>query len=404
MKYVRWILILMVWVLIWFFISNYCLNNDFVSYLLNRDVSHHDIVSNKNFDRFDDIDSVLRDYYYDYSGIDHDAMIENAVKAYVDGIWDPYTVYMDAETNSSFMGDLEWETNFEWIWAVVSKKDYYILVEELIKDAPAYKAWVLPLDRIVKVDGEYVNDKSLDENVAMMKGPKWTAVVLTIERMTTGDESDILELSVIRDSVNVPSLTTNIFSVWSKKIWYINMSMIGEETDNILKKEIPTLLAAKLDGMIIDVRWNWWWLMDIAVEIVSHFIPKWKLVVQSKYPWFTDEVYNSKWYWEFEWMKVVVLVDSLTASAWEIITLALQEQINATVLGTKTFGKWTIQTLHEFSDGASLKYTIGKWFPPSGLSIDQTGITPDIIVEFDSSWYINDDIDNQLEEAKNLFK
>lgn len=403
MKYVRWILFLMVWVLIWFFISNYYLNNNFVSYLLNTDVTHHDIVSNKNFDRFDDIDSVLKDYYYDYSGIDHEAMVENAVKAYVDGIWDPYTVYMDAEANNSFMGDLEWETNFEWIWAVVSKKDYYILVEELIKDAPAYKAGVLPLDRIVKVDGEYVNDKSLDDSVAMMKGQKWTTVVLTIERMTTWDDSDILELSVVRDSVNVPSLTTDIFAVWNKKIWYINISMIWEETDNILKKEIPTLLAAKLDGMIVDVRWNWWWLMNIGVEIASHFIPKWKLVVQSKYPWFTDEVYNSKWYWEFEWMKVVVLVDWLTASAWEILALALQEQINATVLGTKTFGKWTIQTLHEFPDGASLKYTIWKWFPPSGLSIDQTGILPDIVVDFDTSWYINDDIDNQLEEAKNLF-
>jgi carboxyl-terminal processing protease len=144
-------------------------------------------------------------------------------------------------------------------------------------------------------------------------------------------------------------------------------------------------------------------LMNIAVEIASHFIPKWKLVVQSKYPWFTDEIYNSKWYWEFEWMKVVVLVDWLTASAWEILTLALQEQINATVLGTKTFGKWSIQTLHEFPDGASLKYTIGKRFPPSGLSVDEIGITPDIVVDFDSTWYINDDVDNQLEEAKNLF-
>lgn len=397
-------MILMIWFLIWFFISNYYLNNNFVSYLLNNDINHHDIVSNKNFDRFDDIDSVLRDYYYDYSGIDHEAMIENAVKAYVDGIWDPYTVYMDAETNSGFMGDLEWETNFEWIWAVVSKKDYYILVEELIKDAPAYKAGILPLDRIIKVDGEYVKDESLDDSVARMKGPKWTTVVLTIERMTTEDESEILELSVLRDSVNVPSLTTDIFTIWNKRIWYINISMIWEETDNIFKKEIPILLAADLDGMIIDVRWNWWWLMDIGVEIVSHFIPKWKLVVQSEYPWFADEVYNSKWYWEFEWMKVVVLVDWLTASAWEIITLALQEQINAIVLGTKTFGKWSIQTLHEFPDGASLKYTIGKWFPPSGLSIDQTGIIPDIIVDFDSSWYINNDIDNQLEEAKNLFK
>ena len=403
MRFIKVVWILIIWISIWLFAS-YFLSDNFQLYssVYGQNISLLNANSYK-YSRFEEINKILESKYYDYSWMDTDLMIEDAVKAYVDGIWDPYTVYMDAETNSGFMGDLEWETNFEWIWAVVSKKDYYILIEQLIKDGPAYKAGMKPLDRIVQIDGEYVKDETLDESVSRMRWVKWTPVTLVIERLDDNWESEVIEYEVIRDEINLPSLTSEVLNVWDKKIGYIVISLVGEETDNIFKKEIPSLVSENLDGMIIDVRWNWWWLMDVAVDIVSHFIPWWKLVVKSKYPWFTDEVYNSKWYWEFEWMKVVVLVDWLTASAWEIITLALQEQVNATVLWTNTFGKWTIQTLHEFSDWASLKYTIWKRFPPSGLSIDGIGITPDIVVDFDSEWYINNDIDNQLEEAKNLF-
>lgn len=405
MKYIKYICLLIVWILAWLVIARYSTDNFITHYVLNKNIKEHD--SNyyiDKYNRFEDIDWILQNQYYDYSGIDSAIMIEDAIKSYVDWIWDPYTVYMDADTNSGFMQDLEWESDFEWIWAVVSKKDYYILIEEIIKDAPAYKAWLKPMDRIVQINWEYVQDESLDDSVNRMKWEKWTSVNIKIERIDEDGNSNILDFDVIRDEVSVPSLSTKIFNVDKKKIWYLEISMVWEETENIFKKEIPNLVNEKLDWMIIDLRWNWWWLMDIAVLLVSHFIPKWDLVVKSKYAWFADEVYTSKWYWEFEWMKLVVLVDWLTASAGEIMALALQEQVNATILWTKTFGKWTIQTLHQFADWASLKYTIWKRFPPSGLSIDQSWIIPDIIVEFDATWYINNDVDNQLEEAKNLFK
>lgn len=405
MKYLKYVFLLILWILTWLVIARYSTDNFITHYVLNKNIQEHesDYYINK-YNRFEDIDGILQNQYYDYSGLDKSIMIEDAVKSYVDGIWDPYTVYMDADTNNSFMDDLEWESDFEWIWAVVSKKDYYILIEELIKDAPAYNAWLKPLDRIVQINWEYVQDLSLNEAVDKMKWKRWTSVFVKIERVIDEDQTEVLEIEIIRDKITIPSLSTKILNVWTKKIWYIEISMIWEETENIFKKEISNLVNQNLDGMIIDLRWNWWWLMNIAVQIVSHFIPKGKLVVESRYAWFSDEFYTSKWYWEFEWMKLVVLVDWLTASAGEIIALALQEQTNATILWTRTFWKWTIQTLHQFSDGASLKYTIWKRFPPSWLTIDKVWITPDIVVEFDSKWYISENIDNQLEEAKSLFK
>lgn len=404
MKFLKVICILIIWISIWLFAS-YFFSDNFQLYSSVYGENLFLVDSNLyKYSRFEEINKILDSKYYDYNWVDTDLMIEEAVKAYVDGIWDPYTVYMDAETNSGFMSSLEWENNFEWIGAVVSKKDYYVLIEQVIKDAPAYKAWLQPLDRIVQVDWEYVQDESLDESTNRMKWPKWSSVLLKIERVDENGESNVFEVSVIRDEINVPSLSTQVFDVDNKKIWYLEISMVWEETENILRKEISELKNETLDGMIVDLRWNGWWLMDVAVQIVSHFIPKWELVVKSKYAWFADEIYTSKWYWDFEWMKVIVLIDWLTASAGEIMALALQEQVNATILWTKSFGKGTIQTLHEFDDGASLKYTIWKWFPPSGISIDKIWITPDIVVEFDATWYINDEVDNQLEEAKNLFK
>lgn len=404
MKFLKVICILIVWISIWLFAS-YFFSDNFQLYSSVYGENLFLVDSNLyKYSRFEEINKILDSKYYDYNWVDTDLMVEEAVKAYVDGIWDPYTVYMDAETNSGFMSSLEWENNFEWIGAVVSKKDYYVLIEQVIKDAPAYKAWLQPLDRIVQVDWEFVQDESLDESTNRMKWPKWSSVLLKIERVDENGESNVFEVSVIRDEINVPSLSTQVFDVDNKKIWYLEISMVWEETENILRKEISELKNETLDGMIVDLRWNGWWLMNVAVQIVSHFIPKWELVVKSKYAWFADEIYTSKWYWDFEWMKVIVLIDWLTASAGEIMALALQEQVNATILWTKSFGKGTIQTLHEFDDGASLKYTIWKWFPPSGISIDKIWITPDIVVEFDATWYINDEVDNQLEEAKNLFK
>lgn len=391
-----------IWIIGWFFVAKFVPDNFLSDYVKIGDINQ-EINSQNKYKRFDEIDNILKKQYYNVSGIDLQKMVISAAKAYVDSIDDPYTVYMDAEENSGFMEDLEWESHFEWIWAVVSKKDYYILVEQVLKNSPASNAWILPLDRIIKIDDLYVQDETLDESVNRIRWPKWSTVNVTIERVNW-DESSYIVFEVVRDSIDVPSLTTDTFEINGKKIWYIEISLVWEETENILKKEILDMDTDTLDGIIVDLRWNWWWLMDIAVQIASHFVQKWRLIVQTKYRYFGDETYYSKWYWDFEWKKIVVLIDWLTASAGEIIALALQEQANATILWTQSFWKWSIQTLYEFDDGDSLKYTIWKRYPASSLSIDKVWITPDIVVEFDTTWYVIDDIDNQLEEAKNLFK
>lgn len=402
MKFFKGLIVFLCWILVWWIIIKYNPSN-IANKISSAMIGNNSLAYYQDkYERFELVDAILQDDYYYPENINSWLMIQDAVKAYVDAIDDPYTVYMDSEENSGFMNELEWEDHFEWIWAVVSKKDYYVLIEEVIKNAPAYKAWIKPLDRIIKIDEDYIQDWTLDEAVKHMRWPAWTKVEITLER-DNWDDTEILKIEVIRDTVDIPSVSSKVLNIWEKKVWYVEISTIWEETENLFKLSIKELLDEWIDWMILDLRWNWGWYLDVWVEIASHFIPKWQLVVSAKYRWYSDTNYYSEWYWDLEWMKTVVLVDWLTASAGEIIALALQEQVWATLLWTTTFWKWSIQTIYPFQDWDSIKYTVWARYPPSDISVNEIWAAPDIVVEFDAETYINDDIDNQLEEAKNLF-
>ena len=358
---------------------------------------------NKKYERFDAIYTVLQNSYYDVDKLNTGKMLSSALKAYVDAIDDPYTIYMDSEQNSGFQEELKGSSDLEGIGAVISKKDYYIQIDEVIKGSPAFVAGLKMLDRIVMINTWIT--KSLDVNQAVneIRGPKWSKVKLTIERVAKDWSKEIIEKDITREKLTIPSVNGKIIT-WTNglSIGYINISIIGEETENLLKNTLSELQTQKVQGIILDLRGNWWWLLPVSVQIASHFIPKGKLVVSTKYTTFEDEKLLSEWYEGYQNIPMVVLVDWLTASAGEIIALALKEDIGAQLIGTQTFGKWSIQTIDEFPDGASLKYTVGKRYTPNGENINTTWATPDIIVKFDPDIYTHDGIDNQLEKAKQI--
>ena len=357
----------------------------------------------KKYERFDTVYSVLQSSYYNVDRLNTGKMLSSALKAYVDAIDDPYTIYMDTETNSGFQEELKGSSDFEGIWAVISKKDYYVQVDEIIKWSPAFLAWLRMLDRIIMINTWATKSLDVNQAVDKIRGPKWTKVKLTIERISKTWDKELIEKEITRDKLIIPSVNGKILT-WANKqtLWYINISIIGEETENLLKKTLTDFKSQKIQGIILDLRGNWWWLLPVSVQIASHFIPKGKLVVSAKYTTFEDEKLISEWYADYQNLPMVVLVDWLTASAGEIIALALQEQIGAKLIWTQTFGKWSIQTMDEFDDGASLKYTVGKRYTPNGENIDITWATPDIIIEFDPDKYVNTAIDTQLEKAKEV--
>ncbi len=358
----------------------------------------------QKYSRFEDVLRVLKKEYYDQDLLLswEKFMVDRALAAYVNAIDDPYTIYMDNKESSGFQQDLKWEADFEWIWAYVMKKDYYVIVEEVLKDSPAFKAWLKPLDRIVMINSWYTEKMSVDEAVAKIRWPKGTKVWLVIERYSRDWKREILEREVIREKLIVPSVVSKVFEKDWRKLWYLEIYMVWEETENIFEREIINLTNQKVEWIILDLRWNGWWFLPIAVEITSHFVPSGKLIVTAKYKTFWDENYYSKWYKDLQSLPTVVLVDGMTASAWEIIAMALQEQKWIQLIWTQTFGKWSIQTIKDFADWATLKYTIWKRYSPQWKNIDKSWVTPNVIIEFDIEKYKKDWLDNQLEEAKQL--
>lgn len=359
----------------------------------------------KKYERFDTVYNILQSSYYDVDKLHTGEMLNNAIKAYVDAINDPYTIYMDSEQNSWFQEEIKGTSDFEGIGAVISKKDYYIQIDEIIKWSPAFNAGLKILDRIVIINTWSTKNLDVNQAVNLIRGPKWTTVNITIERVHKNGEKEIIEKEITRDKLVIPSVNGKVIT-WTNGLilGYINISIIGEETENLLKKTLTELKTQKIQGIILDLRGNGWGLLPVAVQVASHFIPKGKLIVSTKYTTFEDEKLVSEGYEDYQNLPMVVLVDGLTASAWEIIALALQEQIGAQLVGTQTFGKWSIQTLSDFDDGASLKYTVGKRYTPNGENIDTTWATPDIVIDFDADTYIDTAMDNQLEKAKEVIK
>lgn len=348
------------------------------------------------------IDKILQREFFDQESLQsgQQQMIKEAMKAYINGIWDPYTVYLDSESYSGLQQELEGEGHIEGIWAVVSKKDYYVQVEEVIKGSPAFEAGIEPLDRIIMIWTWETTDLTTNEAVSKIRGEKGTSVILFIERPNDSGKNEYLEKQVVRDIINIPSVKGTVLDYSGHKLWHLEVSIFWDQTNKLMNQAIKDFIDQKVEGIILDLRGNWWGLLETAVDLAQHFLSQGKTIVSTKYHIYEDITYTSKGFGELEKYPTVILIDKLSASASEILTLALKENLNIPVLGTTSFGKGSIQTLMELDNQDSLKYTVGKRYGPAGTSIDKIGIKPDIEVELDLTGYINNKIDNQLEVAK----
>ena len=350
------------------------------------------------------IDEILENEYYDeetLSGSKAD-MVEWALVGYVGAIDDPYTVYLKEEDNTELMNELEDNAGFAGIWAVIEKQENYVVISEVLKSSPAARAWLLPLDRIYMVEDQTLEDLTAQEVVQLIRGEKWTEVNLFIEReWKKWGEPTRFWVPITRDEVSIPSVTSEVIEKDGKNLLYLEVSIISNKTTALLLEEVRDALesAWKIDGIILDLRWNSWWYLEEAVKLLGHFFPKDTLLVKSKYKAYEDIDHVSKWRWELWNYPIVILVDQLTASAGEIIALKFQEEWK-TIIWMQTFGKWSIQAVEDFKDGSSLKYTVWKWYSPNDVNIDKEWITPDIEVERDYEKYKEDWTDNQLETAK----
>jgi len=394
----NWIIIIIVLTsfLLWYLTNDYF--KRFVSLSITKQNTEIENV-NKDMDLslIWEVYNKIQKEYFSIDGIKNEDLVSWMAKWLVESLWDKHSEYMSKSEKQSFEETLSWD--FEWIWAVVEKNDLWVSVSMVIKDSPAKNSWILVWDVITLADWVDLKDKNVYDAVKLIKWKAWTNVKLTIKRVW---EPNVFVKEITRQKIVIPSVQSKVLE-WTN-YWYIALNLFWDNTFEEFKSSLNEMKSKKVDWLIIDLRDNWGWYLQSAVEILSEFVENWKILVKTNYRnEIMDYAYRSTNEWELFDKKIVVLVNWNSASASEITSGALREYNKAILVWEKTFWKWSVQEPFDLSDWGLLKLTIAKWFTPNGLNIDKDWIKPDVEVLFTKDDY-EKHYDRQLEEAKKVLK
>lgn len=319
-----------------------------------------------------------------------------AIQGLTSSYGDPYTVFMPPEENKNFENDIS--GNFEGVGMELAIKDKNIVVVAPLKDTPAYKAGVMKGDVIIAINGETTAGMSVDDAVKKIRGKAGTNVTLTFARNGT---TKPIEITMMRGIIDVPTAETEI----KGDVFVIHLYNFYALSANKFRMALREFIDSGKTKLVLDLRGNPGGYLESAVDMASWFLPLGKTVVREDFgPNIEEQVYRSKGYDIFnENLRMLILADSGSASASEILAGALQENNVAKIVGTKTFGKGSVQELIKITPETSLKVTIARWLTPNGVSISDGGLTPDYKVEITEA-DLKANKDPQMDKAIELLK
>lgn len=307
-----------------------------------------------------------------------------AIKGMTASLGDPYTVFFPPEENKLFNEEIR--GSFSGIGAEIGMKDKILTVVSPVKNSPAALAGLKSGDKILKIDKTETNDITIDRAINLIRGPKGTIVTLTIFR---AGEKTAKEIKITRDDISIPTIDTELRS---DNIFVIKFYSFSENSAQLFSEALSKFIKSGSTKLVLDMRGNPGGYLDAAVNIGSWFIDEGKTIVSEDfgsnrkpiiYRSHGPKLFSSD-------LSFVVLVDSGSASAAEILAGALKEHKIATIVGQKTFGKGSVQELMPITEDTSLKVTIARWLTPNGVSISEKGLEPDVIVPFTQK-----DLDNK---------
>ncbi|WP_420910338.1 S41 family peptidase [Neobacillus muris] len=313
-------------------------------------------------------DTLNKDYY---EKVNKQKLINGAINGMVESLDDPYSDYMTQDEAKSFNSSIS--SSFEGIGAEIQEKDGHIMIVSPIKGSPAEKAGLKPDDIILSVDGKSLQGMTSTEAVTIIRGKKGTKVELSIQR--AGTDAPIT-VPIVRDEIPIETVYGEMVEDGIAKV---QITSFSTNTSKELVKTLNTLQSQGMKGLVLDLRQNPGGLLDQAVSISSMFVPKGKIIVKEedrngKIKEIASENDGNPN------LPLVVLIDKGSASASEILAAAVRESAGVKLVGEKSFGKGTVQTASDFSDGSNLKFTIAKWLTPNGNWIHKKGINPDVEV------------------------
>ncbi|WP_462412497.1 lmo1851 family serine protease [Neobacillus sp. Marseille-QA0830] len=313
-------------------------------------------------------DTLNNDYF---KKVNDKKLINGAINGMVESLDDPYSDYMSVDEAKSFNSTIS--SSFEGIGAEIQEKDGHIVIVSPIKGSPAEKAGLKPDDIILSVDGKSLQGMTSTEAVTIIRGKKGTKVELSIQRAGT---SAPLTVPIVRDEIPIETVYGEMVEDGIAKV---QITSFSTNTAKELVKTLNDMQNQGMKGLVLDLRQNPGGLLDQAVSISSMFVPKGKVIVKEEdRNGKIKEIASSN-----EGnpnLPLVVLIDKGSASASEITAAALRESAGVKLIGEKSFGKGTVQTASNFSDGSNLKFTIAKWLTPNSNWIHKKGIKPDVEV------------------------
>jgi len=321
----------------------------------------------------------VRKDYVDGQKLTYQELVYGALKGMLSTL-DPHSEFLDAEKYRELQNDTQGA--FGGLGISISMKDNVLTVVVPMTNTPAFRAGVLSGDRIVKIDGKSTEKMTVDDAIRSLRGEPGTEVRLTIFRPAS---NQFREYKLTRALINVDMVTDlngrKEFKLGENKLGYVRLVQFGEKTSDDLEAALRRLKKQGLQGLVLDLRWNPGGLLDQAVDVCSKFLPKGQLVVttEGRNP-NQDSRRHANGHDELNGLPIVVLVNLGSASASEIVAACLQDLHRAVILGEKTFGKGSVQSILPLQDGSALRLTTAKYYTPSHKVIHEEGISPDITV------------------------
>ena len=350
----------------------------------------------EKIDLFGDVLENVKKEYVDE--IDQAKMIESAINGVLQSL-DPYSAYMSPELFKEMQTDTKGE--FGGLGIEIGMEAGVVKVISPIDDTPAAKAGIKSGDFIVKIGKEQVQGKSLLEAVKLMRGPVGSSINLTIRRKNIKQP---LVFKITREVIEVRSVSSKSIGV-NNSLGYIRLKSFNENSDKQFLKSIKEFEKKKeIKGYVLDLRNNPGGLLTQAINITDFFLDDGEIVSTKGRKISETRKFFAKQGDETNGKPIVVLINSGSASASEIFAGALKDHKRAIILGENSYGKGSVQSIIPLRNGGGMRLTISKYYLPSGKSISEVGITPDILVkEEGENFQINSDKDNQLNYAIKLF-
>ena len=376
----------------------YLLKIIFVFFIFFNTKTYSNTTSDKLYEKIDLFGEVLEKIKQEYvDEIDQADVMDSAINGVLQSL-DPYSAYMSPDLFKSMQTESRGE--FGGLGIEIGMEAGVVKVIAPIADTPAEKAGIKAGDYIVRINEEQVQGKTLMEAVKLMRGPVGSSIELSVRRK--GVKKPIT-FNIQRQIIEVKSVESKILGK-SKNIGYIKLKSFNENSDKQFIKKIKNFEKQKLIGYIIDLRNNPGGLLNQAVTITDFFLEEGEIVSTKGRRISETRKFFAKAGDGIKGKPVIVLINNGSASASEIFAGALKDHKRAIILGENSYGKGSVQSIIPLKNGGGIRLTISKYYLPSGKSISEVGVSPDILVKEQNQFEFNTDNDNQLNYAIKLFQ